>query len=96
VRADLIYTLNGGKRYEEWFRIRAVLAPGCKATAVLPKGTTHYVFNLIDENQFLRSYPELPDMGQLRKTKSTYSAHALDVKAKAEPTRPKGAVRKKT
>ena len=96
VRADLIYTLNGGKRYEEWFRIRAVLAPGCKATAVLPKGTTHYVFNLIDENQFLRSYPELPDMGQLRKTKSTYSAHALDVKAKAEPTPPKGAVRKKT
>jgi hypothetical protein len=26
---------------------------------VLPEGTTHYVFNLIDENNFLVSYPDM-------------------------------------
>ena len=28
-------------------------------TAKLPEGTTHYLINLIDENNFLRSYPEV-------------------------------------
>ena len=58
VRADLIYTLNGGERYEEWFRAAATLGPDGNVTAEIPKGTTHYFLNLIDENQFLRSYPE--------------------------------------
>ena len=59
VRADLIYTLNGGQRYEEWFRKQAKLMPGMKVVANLPKGTTHFFLNLIDENNFLRSYPEI-------------------------------------
>jgi uncharacterized sulfatase len=58
-RANLIYTLNGGERAEEWFRMSAELVPGGKITAVLPEGTTHYVFNLIDENNFLVSYPDM-------------------------------------
>ena len=58
VRADLIYTLNGGERYEEWFRAAATLGPDGNVTAEIPEGTTHYFLNLIDENQFLRSYPE--------------------------------------
>ena len=58
VRADLIYTLNGGERYEEWFRAGATLGPDGNVTAEIPKGATHYFLNLIDENQFLRSYPE--------------------------------------
>ena len=61
VRADLIYTLNGGARYEEWFRAPARLEEGGKAVAWLPKGTTHYFLNLIDENNFLRSHPEILD-----------------------------------
>ncbi len=57
VRANLLYTLNGGEKSEEWYRTPATVA-GNVATATLPKGTTHYVINLIDENNFLRSYPE--------------------------------------
>ncbi len=78
VRADLIYTLNGGERYEEWFRAPAQLLAGNKVVATLPKNTTHYVLNLIDEKNFLRSYPELPDIGELHKTHSKYSVHAIN------------------
>ena len=59
VRADLIYTLNGGTRYEEWFRTPATVLFGKKVSADLPEGTTHYYINLIDENNFMRSYPEV-------------------------------------
>lgn len=60
VRANLLYTLNGGSKYdEEWFRIPATLKPGKKVSAELPEGTTHYVINLIDENNFLVSYPDV-------------------------------------
>ncbi|MGY8771513.1 MAG: sulfatase-like hydrolase/transferase [Pirellulales bacterium] len=61
--ADLIYTLNGGEQYEEWFRMPATLAANNTVTAELPAGTTHYYLNLIDENQFLRSYPEVAGKG---------------------------------
>ena len=63
-RADLIYTLNGGDRYEEWFRAPATLHSGNAATATLPDGATHYYLNLVDENQFLRSYPEVRRKGK--------------------------------
>ncbi|MEX1048673.1 MAG: sulfatase [Akkermansiaceae bacterium] len=59
IHADLIYTLNGGTRYEEWFRAFAKVDSSSLASAELPKGTTHYYLNLIDENNFLRSYPEV-------------------------------------
>uniref|UniRef100_UPI00356A0D93 sulfatase n=1 Tax=Pontiella sp. TaxID=2837462 RepID=UPI00356A0D93 len=57
VHADLIYTLNGdGSADEEWFRMDADLdAATGYAEAEIPDGTTHYVFNLIDENNFLVS-----------------------------------------
>lgn len=57
VHADLIYSLNGGQRYEEWFRQSANLQQNGTVIAELPAGTTHYYLNLIDENQFLTSYP---------------------------------------
>lgn len=63
VRADLLYTLNGGDRYEEWFRKPATLLPGMKVSAELPKDTSHFLVNLIDENNFLRSYPEVGRKG---------------------------------
>ncbi|MFK7911720.1 MAG: sulfatase, partial [Akkermansiaceae bacterium] len=50
VRADLIYTLNGGHKYEEWFRQQASIDKSGKVViAELPKDTTHYFINLIDE-----------------------------------------------
>ncbi|MDF1737943.1 MAG: sulfatase-like hydrolase/transferase [Verrucomicrobiales bacterium] len=62
--ADLIYTLNGGDRYEEWFRMPATLSEPGRVTVQLPEGTTHYYLNLIDENRFLRSYPEVVKKGK--------------------------------
>lgn len=59
VRADLIYTLNGGQKYEEWFRAPANLNSKSRITAELPKGTTHYFLNVIDQYDFLVSYPEV-------------------------------------
>jgi len=62
-RAELIYTLNGdGSVNEEWFSAGAVLKDG-RAEALIPEGSTHYLFNLIDENNFLVSSI---DVGQAR------------------------------
>lgn len=72
-----MYTLNGGEKYEEWFRKKGVTLNDTEVKAKLPEGTTHYVINLIDENQFLRSYPELMDQGKLRQLKKKYSELAL-------------------
>ncbi|TWU47639.1 Arylsulfatase [Rubripirellula tenax] len=58
VRSDLIYTTNGNQKHEEWFHAPATLTDNMKVTVDLPGGTTHYLLNLIDENNFLRSYPE--------------------------------------
>jgi len=49
-------------------------------TAELPEGTTHYLFNLIDENNFLLSYPELDDTDTARKKKRKFSSYAISVK----------------
>jgi hypothetical protein len=87
VRANLIYTTNGGDRYEEWFRTPARLTTGSIASAELPAGTTHYFFNLIDENNFLRSFPDTPNnIGQ--RNKGSYSQTALknkQIEADGEP-----------
>lgn len=64
VRADLIYTLNGGERYEEWFRTPATVVSGSEISAQLPEGTTHYFINLVDENNFLVSYPPATRKGK--------------------------------
>ena len=57
--ANLIYTLNGGEKYEEWFREPVSELDGESFSVNLPKGTTHYFINLIDENEFLISYPSV-------------------------------------
>ena len=79
IRANLIYTLNGGHKSEEWFRQPATLKPGEKVVATLPEGATHYFINLIDENNFLRSYPVPQDMLTINKTRGDYSETALKV-----------------
>lgn len=73
--AYLIYTLNGGEQDEEWFRKDATIEQGKVVKANLPEGTTHYIFNLVDEYQFMVSYPR---MGSLKDyNKGMYSVNAL-------------------
>ncbi len=59
VGAQLHYTINGGTGREDWFVSSADISPEGRVTAELPAGTTHYVFNLIDENDFLVSFPDV-------------------------------------
>ena len=80
VKANLLYTLNGGDKEEEWFQMSADLSTNNTAVATLPKGTTHYLINLIDEHNFLVSYPELKDGKAMKKSKGKYSAEALTLK----------------
>ena len=81
INGQLLYTLNGGEKSEEWYRVPAIVK-GDLLTAELPKGSTHYVFNLIDENNFLVSYPQMVDMltAGSRKPKGRYSMEAFPVK----------------
>jgi len=79
VKGYLMYTLNGGQQYEEWFRLEAAVNADGTVTAALPKGTTHYLFNLIDENNFMVSYPQVDDMFTVRKKKVKFSSYALSV-----------------
>lgn len=82
VRAQLIYTLNGGKFQEEWFRTPAKLLPGKKISATLPNGTTHYVINLIDENNFLVSYPDVDKATRTRNPSPTAQSVTKSVPVK--------------
>ena len=83
ISGQLLYTLNGGEKSEEWYRVPAKVK-GDRLEAELPRGTTHYVFNLVDENNFLVSYPQMVDMLTVgsRKPKGTYSMEAFAVKQK--------------
>ncbi len=77
IRGDLIYTLNGGNRYEEWDRLKAGKKNNREIRFTLPSGTTHYFLNLIDENNFLVSYPVAPDYSELSKTKKQFSEYGI-------------------
>ena len=83
ISGQLLYTLNGGEKSEEWYRVPAKVK-GDRLEAELPRGTTHYVFNLVDEKNFLVSYPQMVDMltAGSRKPKGTYSMEAFVVKQK--------------
>ena len=78
VRAQIAYTLNGGQKSEEWYLTEAVV-DGKRVTGNLPLQTTHYVFNFIDEHNFLISYPDMPDKlnAGTRKGKIPYSQKAF-------------------
>ncbi len=70
VRAYLLYTPNGGGGYrdEEWFALEAQIdEDNGRVHAALPADATHFVFNLVDENNFLvssthieRTFPPTP------------------------------------
>ena len=82
VKANLIYSLNGGARYEEWFQTTAVVKSNTTVEATLPEGTTHYIINLIDENNFLVSFPEMLSNSEMKKAKrkAKFSQKALRAK----------------
>ena len=75
VKAELIYTTNGGIPGEIWYPIPMNLTSN-KVSVTLPKGTTHYVFNLVDENNYLIGYP---DAGY-QKTTQIFATKAIAVK----------------
>lgn len=73
--AYLLYTLNGGERYEEWYRKEASIEADNMVRAGLPEGTTHYLFNLVDEHRFMVSYPRMGGKNEYRG--GNYSINAL-------------------
>ena len=80
IRANLIYTQNGNDQNEEWFRRSAKLAADNTIVAELPTGTTHFIINLIDENNFLVSYPDVPGGNHFSKTREKFAKYALPVR----------------
>ena len=80
VKGQLLYTLNGGEKSEEWY-VKKALIKGSRLVAKLPSNATHYVFNFVDEHNFLVSYPEMPDLLEAgkRKGKGQYSSSAFAV-----------------
>ena len=80
VNASLIYTKTGGTPRAEWFRRPARLQSGRQVAVTLPPGTTHYFINLVDEHNFLVSYPDLPETKERKKARINYADTALKVK----------------
>ena len=80
VKGHLVYTLNGGEKSEEWYLSKAEIK-GNRLRAELPKNATHYVFNFVDEHNFLVSYPDMPDLIEAgkQKGKGPYSNAAIKV-----------------
>ena len=76
-KAYLMYTTNGGQKSEEWQRMDASFTE-TKVSATFPQGTTHYIFNLIDEQNFLVSYPRMGQVGDFKR--GNYSTKAFKVK----------------
>lgn len=74
--AYLMYTLNGGQESEEWYRLDAQVE-GNEVSADLPKGATHYIFNLIDSEDFLISHPKMGQVGDFKRRH--YSIKAISV-----------------
>ncbi len=64
VSAQVIYSFNGDSSDSEWFPLDAKIIPAsgenpAKVEATLPPKTTHYVYNLVDENNFMVCHPIL-------------------------------------
>ncbi|MDC0317650.1 N-acetylgalactosamine-6-sulfatase, partial [bacterium] len=79
IQANLIYSRNGNDRNEEWFRKKATLDSKNTVITDLPEGTTHYILNLIDKNNFLVSYPDIPGGNHFNKTKEKFAKYSIAV-----------------
>lgn len=80
-KANLIFTDNGKHRYEEWYRKPAQVHNDNTVTATIPEGATHIFINLIDENNYLVSYPEITSSVSTHK-KQFYSTYSIPVNKK--------------
>lgn len=79
-RANLIYTTQRETiGYQEWFRQEMNLdSSSSKAVITLPPGTRHFYVNLIDDNDFLVSYPAVGN-AESRKKSQPYTTSAIAV-----------------
>jgi len=79
-QANLIYSTYGKDAgYQEWFASPMnIKESGPSVNASLPEGTKYFFVNLIDENNFLVSYPEVGTIVD-RVKKSSYSDKAIKV-----------------
>ena len=64
VRARIIYSMNGTEKDSEWFPLDAKIIPAqgdkpARVEAKLPPKASHYLYNLVDENNFMVTYPKL-------------------------------------
>ncbi|MFC5051446.1 sulfatase [Rubritalea spongiae] len=81
-QAQLIYTImKANSGYQEWFP-EPMSVKGGRAAVKLPKGTRYFYVNLIDENNFLVSYPKISakESKDKAKKKSSLSEQAISVK----------------
>ncbi|MDB9741406.1 sulfatase [Akkermansiaceae bacterium] len=74
--ASLLYTLNGQQIYEEWFKAEADTVTDDTCFFTIPAGSTHLFVNLVDSNNFLVTYPQLPNSSKITK-KYHYSTDAI-------------------
>ncbi len=82
VRADLIYTTQKSEKgYQEWFPAPMELK-NQKASIELPADTQYFYVNLIDENQFLTSYPSFKESYKTKKF--SFLDRALTPKSKGK------------
>lgn len=78
-KAYILYTLNGSKADEEWFRLEAQVKPNGRVEVELPKGTTHYIFGLVDDQNFWLNFPNMGVYSDYKTAKMTYATNALKV-----------------
>jgi len=82
VKADLIYTTQESEKgYQEWFPAPMALK-NQKVSIELPADTQYFFVNLIDENQFLTSYPSLKGSSKVKKF--SFMDRALTPKAQSK------------
>ena len=77
----MIYATDGGTIAEEWFRAPAKIGSDGLVQAAVPAGATHCYLNLVDEKNFLVSYPR-PDQKPVGPKKiASFSGTAIPVAA---------------
>ena len=81
VRADLIYATDGGTKAEEWFRAPAEIVSDGRVQVAVPAGATHCYLNLVDEKNFLVSYPQPYQKPAGPKKIASFSGSAIPVAA---------------
>ncbi|MFI3291124.1 MAG: sulfatase [Opitutales bacterium] len=98
-RADLLYKLDNCAYEENWKCIHNLEVKDGKIAIELPENTTHYFLNLVDENDFLVTYPSYWQGKATKAGEKDFNETALKTpkakeitKLKKRLTRPKNAI----